>query len=208
MVLDSRSLTTVVWRQAETALVLVSDHNITDNTIITRLPCTLTLECSGERGRPGVSGIQWLNTDQWDSVNTSQPETRASDVRCDPRWPCNDLYQRINVTSSTSGDFSLSCKTIQRGYVPQTKTFSIRIVEDDPDNDDDTESQGSKLHTFTIVLIVLGCVAVVIIVVCLCCAWFTNTICFTREEDQYTTDDAGVVDTHYVVGQDYKPRHS
>ena len=91
-------------------------------------------------------------------------------------------------------------------------------------NTDDGDSSGTThLHTFTIVLIVLLVIFVVITLVLCLVTFCTKTLCFSQDDhySNYQTEDSkdwwgrrkkqeqevvAVVDTNYVVGQDYHPR--
>ena len=91
--------------------------------------------------------------------------------------------------------------------------------------DDGTTTTSSKMHPFTITFIVLGCIFFIIIVILIIITFFTKTLCFSeaqpkerenkepkhkkqkkpkvksKENDEET--DTVVIDTSYVVGQDY-----
>ena len=92
----------------------------------------------------------------------------------------------------------------------------IKVIEDGSDS----AASGTKLNKWTIVLIVMGCVGLVLIMVLLCIAWWTKTLCYNtqrenhnprqgrkhqKRKDKENDNVVGVIDTNYVVGQDYKP---
>ena len=92
----------------------------------------------------------------------------------------------------------------------------IKVIEDGSDS----AASGTKLNKWTIVLIVIGCIGLVLIMVLLCIAWWTKTLCFNKRreihnlrqgrkhqkrKDKENDNVVGVIDTNYVVGQDYKP---
>ena len=80
---------------------------------------------------------------------------------------------------------------------------------------------GSSLHKFTVVLLVLGCLGLVLVIITVvlvivrCCSAavlqllykLSPSVCSRRRQGAEQEVVVGVVDTSYVVGQDYRPHN-
>ena len=88
---------------------------------------------------------------------------------------------------------------------------------------EESDESGSSLHKFTVVLLVLGClglvlviITVVLVIVRYCSAAVSGaavfcklspSVCSRRRQGAEQEVVVGVVDTSYVVGQDYRPHN-
>ena len=118
----------------------------------------------------------------------------------------------MTLVGNTIGEHLIQCSAKQDYYDEMTHTLTVNVVDtDDGGNNNNNQGGGGTkgLHKFTIVFIVLGCVFLLIIIIVVIVACCTKTICFgDRSKDSKRSRNENrvrVVDTNYVVGQDYVP---
>lgn len=194
---------------------------------------TLVANCSATGGLPRVSTFTWevqsaLDSTivQWnftygevvqDGGVTSQIVSVQPQNIGSTNFECFSHFFLYFEVSVCLGSFILYCSGSQEGYYsPSTVENSVLVsapVDPDPE-------YGGALDKFTITFIVLGAVFVLIIIIWVIVAAVTGTFCFAtakpeerreakkkakKEDDTIRTDDRNtVVDTKYVVGQDFK----
>ena len=125
-----------------------------------------------------------------------------------------DSYQVLSVLSHIEGEHKIKCRANQDFYQHEAHSITILVKKEAEPGDDETS--GLSLHNYFLLLIILASVFLTIIAVMLLVtllAFFTGTICFTDKKSSQNNrkvgakyeHGVGVVDTNYVVGQDYHP---